>query len=214
MTAITLVLQTVFSLLVIAALAYGVRLNRKLVELRDGQAKFAEAVTELDRAAARAESGLHALRTSTEVAEAELAGRIEAARDLAAKLAALNSDAAIAVKRLENAARAVPTPAPARFDERPRAAETDHDERRPASVRETVDHSRLGGPTPGRAEPAPARPFLRQEADLFEAPLTAARAEAAAAAPVSDTSDRLRRVAELLRAPDDGRGRNAAGARR
>lgn len=211
MTAVTLILQTVFSLLVIAALGYGVRLNRKLVELRDGQAKFAAAVTELDRAAARAESGLHALRTSTDMAEAELAGRIEAARELAGKLAALNSDAAMAVKRLENARRGTPSEAAAgRPEDHPRAGAGAADAP-PPRPRPSFDRGR-DARTEDRPESAVIRPHARRDTDLFAAAEPSA-AEAAAPPAAPDTADRLRRVAELLRAPDDGRGRNTAGAR-
>jgi hypothetical protein len=59
----------------VAALAYGVRLERKLRELRESQAGFAKAVQELDQAAARAEAGLQALKVMTEVAREELADR-------------------------------------------------------------------------------------------------------------------------------------------
>jgi hypothetical protein len=115
MTFVTLLLQTLFSVLVIAALAYGVRLNRKLVELRDGQAAFAKAVGELDGAASRAQAALETLRASTDTAQSELADRIDEARMLAGRLEVAAADAATALKRLEAAPHPRPLhPEPAR----------------------------------------------------------------------------------------------------
>lgn len=166
MTFATLLLQTIFSLLVIAALAYGVRLNRKLVELRDGQAAFARAVADLDGAAARAQAGLEALRVATDTAQAELADRVDEARLLAGRLEAAVSDAALSVRRLETAAR--------------------------ARVAEPEPTGRTEAETPHRPEPiiikrTPARP------------VEPAAEPAALARPSETSTERLRRVAALLR---------------
>jgi hypothetical protein len=72
--------------LLIVALLYGMRLEKKLKALRDTQAGFAEAVRMLDQAAARAENGLDTLRRTAEDAHDGLHTRIKAARDLKTEL--------------------------------------------------------------------------------------------------------------------------------
>jgi hypothetical protein len=59
-----LILDGVLMVLLVVALGYGVRLERKLTALRAGQQAFASAVTELNAAAGRAESALASLRAS------------------------------------------------------------------------------------------------------------------------------------------------------
>ena len=53
-----MILDGVLMLLLVAALGYGVRLEKKLSALRAGQQAFASAVTELNAAAGRAEAAL------------------------------------------------------------------------------------------------------------------------------------------------------------
>jgi hypothetical protein len=204
---VAIALQGVLSLLLVAALAYGVRLERKLRDLREGQAGFAKAVQELNQAAGRAEAGLQMLRTSTEVAREELADRIDTARGLTARLEAAASDAALAVKRLEAARASHPFPqsAPSRL-----SAGTGG---RAADVRasESMGFGDVptGGPTLAASRPVPTdrregttnaptarRP--RSDEDLF------------LDKPVAESpADRLRQVADLLRGPTP-----AAGGRR
>ena len=59
-----MILDGALMLLLVAALGYGVRLERKLTALREGQQLFASAVTELNDAAGRAEAALATLRSS------------------------------------------------------------------------------------------------------------------------------------------------------
>jgi len=66
---IGILLDSVLMLLLVGALAYGVRLEKKLVALREGQLAFAGAVTELNAAAGRAENALASLRASGEEAD-------------------------------------------------------------------------------------------------------------------------------------------------
>ncbi|CAN5314957.1 hypothetical protein BH10PSE2_BH10PSE2_20620 [soil metagenome] len=66
---IGIVLDTILMLLLVAALGYGVRLEKKLTALRAGQLAFAGAVTELNTAAGRAENALQSLRASGEEAD-------------------------------------------------------------------------------------------------------------------------------------------------
>jgi len=61
-----LILDAVLMLLLVAALGYGVRLERKLAALRQGQADFAKAVGELNAAAGRAEAALGSLRVASQ----------------------------------------------------------------------------------------------------------------------------------------------------
>lgn len=64
-----LILDGVLMLLLVAALGYGIRLEKKLTTLRAGQMAFAGAVTELNAAAGRAENALSSLRASGEEAD-------------------------------------------------------------------------------------------------------------------------------------------------
>jgi hypothetical protein len=58
------IMDAILMLLLVAAVAYGIRLERKLAQLRAGQAAFAGAVSELNEAASRAEAALASLRAS------------------------------------------------------------------------------------------------------------------------------------------------------
>ncbi|MGV3580101.1 DUF6468 domain-containing protein [Brevundimonas sp.] len=64
-----MILDAVLMLLLVAALGYGVRLEKKLTQLRAGQLAFAGAVTELNAACTRAENALSSLRASGEEAD-------------------------------------------------------------------------------------------------------------------------------------------------
>lgn len=59
-----IILDSILMLLLVAAIAYGIKLEKKLKALRDGQLAFAGAVTELNAAAGRAEQALATLRAS------------------------------------------------------------------------------------------------------------------------------------------------------
>ena len=91
--------------LLIAALALGLRLNRRLKALRDSHDNFAVAVRELNLAAERAEHGLADLRAATDEAVDTLADRIEKGRALAAKLERLIVEAPRQVKEAAAAPR-------------------------------------------------------------------------------------------------------------
>lgn len=80
-----MILDAVLMLLLVAALGYGVRLEKKLGQLRAGQLAFAGAVTELNAACARAENALGSLRASGEEADL-LHDRIIKARTLKTEL--------------------------------------------------------------------------------------------------------------------------------
>jgi hypothetical protein len=83
-----MILDGVLMLLLVAALGYGVRLERKLVALRAGQQAFASAVVDLNAAAGRAEAALASLRASGPETDL-LHDRIIKAREVRAQLETL-----------------------------------------------------------------------------------------------------------------------------
>lgn len=113
-----LILDGVLMVLLVAALGYGVRLERKLSALRAGQQAFASAVTELNTAAGRAETALATLRASGHETDL-LHDRIVKAREVKAQLESLIARAPAAPARAvaEEAPLelrvAAPRPAPA-----------------------------------------------------------------------------------------------------
>ena len=111
-----MILDGVLMLLLVAALGYGVRLERKLTALREGQQAFASAVTELNAAAGRAEAALASLRASSQETDL-LHDRIIKAREVKAQLEALiargPATAPVAAEPVKAAPAPVPAPAPA-----------------------------------------------------------------------------------------------------
>lgn len=83
-----MILDAALMLLLVAALAYGVRLEKKLTTLRQGQLAFAGAVAQLNQAAERAENALASLRHSAQETDL-LHDRIIKAREAAAHLETL-----------------------------------------------------------------------------------------------------------------------------
>ncbi|MFC7378888.1 DUF6468 domain-containing protein [Brevundimonas sp. GCM10030266] len=83
-----MILDGILMLLLVAALGYGVRLERKLSALRAGQQAFASAVTELNAAAGRAEAALASLRASGQETDL-LHDRIIKAREVKTQLETL-----------------------------------------------------------------------------------------------------------------------------
>ena len=89
-----LILDGVLMLLLIGAVAFGIRLERKLTALRAGQAEFARAVGELNAAAGKAENALMALKSAGQDTDL-LHDRIVKGRQLKAELEALISRAPV-----------------------------------------------------------------------------------------------------------------------
>jgi hypothetical protein len=148
MSPVSIGLDLLLVALLPTALYVGLRLNGRLNALRNGQAGFIKAVGELDAAAARAESGLLALRAASENTHDELLTRIETARGLIARLDAASEKAG----RLVEAA-AIPAVQPAPTPFAPSAAVA-----RPESR------------TAPRFRPVASRPAARGlDDDLFEA---------------------------------------------
>ncbi|MCS6627607.1 DUF6468 domain-containing protein [Roseibacterium beibuensis] len=120
-----MILDGVLMLLLVAALGYGVRLERKLTALREGQQAFASAVTDLNAAAGRAEAALASLRASGQETDL-LHDRIIKAREVKAQLEALIARGPAPAPRAVEPAPGAPaarapapasTPAPASLDD-------------------------------------------------------------------------------------------------
>lgn len=185
MSTIAFAMNGFLAVLLIAALVFGWRLERRLKALRDSHAGFAQAVTDLDKAAARAEQGLADLRAATDEAAETLAVRIERAQALAAQLDERISRPQPAARperpaerplerpverptdrfERESLLRAAPEPAPQ--PERRLKAEDferllEREDRIPLAARPT-----LGAPSASRETP---RSRARIDDDLFDGP--------------------------------------------
>jgi hypothetical protein len=146
-----MILDGILMLLLVAALGYGVRLERKLTALRAGQLAFASAVTDLNAAAGRAEAALASLRASGQETDL-LHDRIIKAREVKAQLETLISRGGeyVPARALDAAPRAAaPAAAPAPRAA-PVAAPVSEDEARAARMQALAE--RIQGMA------APARP--------------------------------------------------------
>lgn len=133
-----MILDAVLMLLLVAALGYGVKLNKKLTTLREGQLAFAGAVKELNAAAARAEAALANLRASGQETDL-LHDRIVKARALKQELEGLMARA----PQREAAPVPQPAPQPTVEDDRERrltalAARLGDEARAPGVARDTA----------------------------------------------------------------------------
>jgi hypothetical protein len=146
-----MILDGVLMLLLVAALGYGVRLEKKLSALRAGQQAFATAVTELNAAAGRAEAALASLRASGQETDL-LHDRIVKAREVKAQLEAL-------IARAPDATRTPPqeAPKPVLVAARPPVAVTVEDER---ALRMAALAERIQGMAPAARAPAPVAAIL------------------------------------------------------
>ena len=88
MSAVGIIMDVLLIVLILAAIGFGMRLERKLKALREGQEGFAKAVSELNVAAGRAEAAMSELRAAGEETDL-LHERIVAARGLKAELEGL-----------------------------------------------------------------------------------------------------------------------------
>ena len=146
-----MILDGVLMLLLVAALGYGVRLEKKLSALRAGQQAFATAVTELNAAAGRAEAALASLRASGQETDL-LHDRIVKAREVKAQLEAL-----IARAPEMPMAPAQETPKPVLVTARAPVAVTVEDER---ALRMAALAERIQGMAPATRAPAPVAAIL------------------------------------------------------
>ena len=154
-----MIMDAVLMLLLVAAVGYGVKLERKLSALRAGQLAFAQAVTDLNAAAGRAENALATLRASGQETDL-LHDRIIKAREVKAQLETLiarapaSAAAPVRVAEEELSLRVEParrTPAPA-----PLAPSTEDEARaeRMAALAERIQ-GMTGSATSRRAAAAP-----------------------------------------------------------
>jgi len=81
MSVMNAVMDLILMGLLLAALAFGVRLDKRLKALRSGQEAFAQAVRDLDDAAIRAHNSLRELRADADESQELLHGRVMAARE-------------------------------------------------------------------------------------------------------------------------------------
>ena len=165
-----MIMDAVLMLLLVAAVGYGVKLERKLAALRTGQLAFAQAVTELNAAAGRAENALATLRASGQETDL-LHDRIIKAREVKAQLETLiaRAPAAAPVRVVEDEpARRAPQAVAA-----PAAAEDDERADRMAALAERIQG--LASPSTSRRAAATAAPAGRDNVAAIVHALTAGR---------------------------------------
>ena len=146
-----IIMDVVLLLLLVAAVGYGVKLERKLTALRAGQLAFASAVTELNSAASRAEAALATLRASGQETDL-LHDRIIKAREVKAQLETLIArapTASIATRIEERPAAGAETATPVAA-----SVEDDDRARRMAALAERIQ-GLAGLATSRRAAAAP-----------------------------------------------------------
>ena len=173
-----MIMDAVLMLLLVAAVGYGVKLERKLSALRAGQLAFAQAVTDLNAAAGRAENALATLRASGQETDL-LHDRIIKAREVKAQLETLIARApasAVAPVRVADEdlslrvepTRRAPVPAPV-------APSTEDEARaeRMAALAERIQG--LTGPATTRRAAASAVPTGRDNVAAIVQALTAGR---------------------------------------
>lgn len=169
-----MIMDAVLMLLLVAAVGYGIKLERKLAALRTGQLAFAQAVSELNNAAGRAENALATLRASGQETDL-LHDRIIKAREVKAQLETLiaRAPAAAPVRIVEDepvrrAPAAVAAPAPA-------VTATEDEERaeRMAALAERIQG--LASPSTSRRAAAIAAPAGRDNVAAIVQALTAGR---------------------------------------
>lgn len=174
---ISLLMDLLLVVLLIAALGFCWRLERRLKGLRDSHADFAGAVADLDRAAQRAETGLAQLRRGTDEAIDLLAGRIEKARELADKLERVS--VAATTSPGPRPANDIARPAPLRAAPRPAppisAGSVDAVRAAESLARRLSGDDRMNPqrPAPMRSQPLPQHTAQNRSSlddDLFEAP--------------------------------------------
>jgi hypothetical protein len=174
MSVTAIALNGLLAILLLVALGFGVRLERRLKALRDSHEGFAKAVADLDRAAMRAEQGLADLRAATDEAADTLADRIDKARALAAQLderlnrPMVTPPPVAATPRPAAAARPVPAPeTPSETSRRLRAEDFEKLLDREARIPRNA-------PPPPAARPSSPKETPRSRAriddDLFEGP--------------------------------------------
>ncbi|KIC56701.1 hypothetical protein RM53_11675 [Brevundimonas nasdae] len=166
-----MIMDGVLMVLLIAAVGYGIKLERKLAALRAGQLAFAQAVTELNAAAGRAENALATLRASGQETDL-LHDRIIKAREVKAQLETLIARApAMAPARVveDEPVRRAPQPA---FAPAPASTEDEERAERMAALAQRIQG--LASPASSRRNEA-AAPAGRDNVAAIVQALTAGR---------------------------------------
>jgi hypothetical protein len=138
MSPVALTLNLTLGVLLVGAMILGLRLDRRLRALRESHNSFAKAVSELDQAALRTQSGLNELRATAEGVRADLADQLHNARMLSERLVKLTAEADAKAEALAKAqaeaALVAPVAAKSIFDRpsTPRRVASDASEPRPA----------------------------------------------------------------------------------
>ena len=153
-----MIMDAVLMLLLVAAVGYGIKLERKLSALRTGQVAFAQAVTELNAAAGRAEAALATLRASGQETDL-LHDRIIKAREVKQQLEALIARAPVAAPLRLQQEETAPRPEivrPVASAPSPTAVVNDDDERarRMAALAQRIQG--MSGPAATSRAGAPA----------------------------------------------------------
>ena len=184
MSVTAIALNGLLAILLLIALVFGWRLERRLKALRDSHEGFAKAVADLDRAAMRAEQGLADLRAATDEAADTLADSITQAKALAARLdERLNRPMVTPPPPAAPRATARPAPEPRPVTPRPiRAGEPETPTETSRRLR-AEDFERLldreariprDAPPPSTARPSAPKETPRSRAriddDLFDGP--------------------------------------------
>ena len=179
MSLTAIALNCLLAILLLVALVFGVRLERRLKALRDSHEGFAKAVADLDRAAMRAEQGLADLRAATDEAADTLADRIDRAQALATQLDESLNRPMVTPPPAATARPAVPrpaTPRPERAPEPETPSETSRRLRaedfeklldREARIPRDIAPPAAGRPSGPKETP---RSRARIDDDLFEGP--------------------------------------------
>jgi hypothetical protein len=164
-----MIMDAVLMLLLVAAVGYGIKLERKLAALRAGQLAFAQAVTELNAAAGRAENALATLRASGQETDL-LHDRIIKAREVKAQLETL-----IARAPVQAPVRVVEDEPVRRAPAAVAAPATEDEERaeRMAALAERIQG--LASPSTSRRAAASTAPAGRENVAAIVQALTAGR---------------------------------------
>jgi hypothetical protein len=167
------VLDAVLMLLLVAALAYGIRLDRRLRTLREGQLAFAGAVNELNAAAGRAEAALGSLRAAS--------GETDMLHDRILKARAVKQELETLIARVPTAAGAPALSAATRTSSPLRGEETTVPENDERALRMAALAARIQGEAKASppVTPAPglqaAFPHLRAANQAAQESLSRAR---------------------------------------
>lgn len=105
-----LVIDVIVIALLGATIFYAFRLERRLSNMRNAQAAFADVIRELNAAAARAEAGVQGLKAAATSSGQALDEKVKRARSLADELELLLQSGERLGQRLETARPAMPRP--------------------------------------------------------------------------------------------------------